>query len=125
MIRGPSQLSQQTGAGGIISGLIGEDYPGSGCQMSPGRGLVETQTGTLATLAQDGGLVETQTRGERGSCHHIGRVNPGIIARLPRLRHLTFSAGITHRLGQIICPDYYCYQHFYFHLHINTNIKAL
>ena len=47
---------------------------------------------TLATLAKDGGLVETQTRGERGSCHHIGRVNPGIIARLPRLRHLTFSA---------------------------------
>ena len=37
-------LSHQTGTGGIISGLIGEDYPGSVCQMSPGWGLVETQT---------------------------------------------------------------------------------
>ena len=79
MIRGPSQLSQQTGAGGIISGLIGEDYPGSGCQMSPGRGLVETQTGALATLATDGGLVETQTRGREAPVTTSGELTRGLL----------------------------------------------
>ena len=77
MIRGPSQLSQQTGAGGIISGLIGEDYSGSGCQMSPGRGLVETQA--LATLATDGGLVETQTRGREAPVTTLGELTRGLL----------------------------------------------
>ena len=79
-------------------------------------GCIYHDTGALATLATDGGWwdhLRTDWGGlpgvwmsdvsrsrisgdsdarERGSCHHIGRVNPGIIARLPRLRHLTFSA---------------------------------